>query len=312
MQTLEFRAMNTSVLLAAEGDEGVDAALQTARTFIEECEKRFSRFLPDSELSRLNRSAGEWFPVSGDLMELLRLSLAYYDETGGLYDPAVLPDLKRAGYDRSMDVIRAEGAANASAYPRVERPAFRAIEIESAEERVRLPDGMQVDLGGIAKGWIVERAAILLSVEAAVCAVSAGGDIFFIGEPADGSKWRVALENPRDPNQVAAKLRVGAGVVATSSIAKRVWSQDGQMRHHIIDPRTGEPAETEWLSATVIAPQMAEAEVYAKVLLIGGEAEASRLASRRPDVAFITVNTEGWLSASRNGLEFLHGNYVHI
>ena len=102
MQSLEFRAMNTSVLLAAEGEELAGAGLQAARAFIEISEKRFSRFLPDSELSELNRAAGQWHFVSEDLLDILSLSIKYFDETRGLFDPSILPDLKRAGYDKSM------------------------------------------------------------------------------------------------------------------------------------------------------------------------------------------------------------------
>ena len=97
MQTLEFRAMNTSVLLAAEGDDYAFSGLLAARAFIEVCERRFSRFLPDSELSLLNKSAGEWQHISKDLMDLLTLSVKYFNETQGLFNPAILPDLKLAG-----------------------------------------------------------------------------------------------------------------------------------------------------------------------------------------------------------------------
>jgi FAD:protein FMN transferase len=102
IRTIEFRAMNTSVMLAAEG-QGAIAGMYTAKTFIDECEQRFSRFLPASELSALNRSAGNWIQVSDDLLDMLQLSVRYYTETNGIFDPSVLSDLKRIGYDRTMD-----------------------------------------------------------------------------------------------------------------------------------------------------------------------------------------------------------------
>src|ERR1044071_7657539 len=102
IRSIEFRAMNTSVMLAAEGEEAV-AGMYVAKTFIDECEQRFSRFLPASELSDLNRSAGEWVRISDDLMDMLRLSMKYYMETNGIFDPSVLSNLKQIGYDRSMD-----------------------------------------------------------------------------------------------------------------------------------------------------------------------------------------------------------------
>ncbi len=181
MQTLEFRAMNTSVLLAAESQNGSGVPLEDTRAFIQDCERRFSRFLPDSELSRLNAAAGGWVYVSEQMLELLTLSMAYYEETGGLFDPSVLPDLKRAGYDVSMDEVRARGDLHVADEPRAERPAFSAMELDRSSHRVRLPQGMQVDLGGIAKGWIVEQAALRLKAHARAGAVNAGGDLFFAG-----------------------------------------------------------------------------------------------------------------------------------
>ena len=306
MQTLEFKAMNTSVLLASEEDGRASAGLQAARAFVEVSEQRFSRFLTDSELSGLNRSAGEWYSVSVDLMELITLSLHYFDETEGLFDPSILPDLKRVGYDKSMEFVRNETLSGDSVSPRKVRPEFSAIDLDLAGMQVRLPKGMELDLGGIAKGWIVEKTSNLLRSYSPTCAVSAGGDINFVGNPSDGSTWQVELEDPRDPEKTIARLSVSQGAVVTSSISKRTWNQNGKVRHHLIDPRTGEPAVTDWLSVTVIAQEITEAEVYAKALLIGGEFEASRLASLKPSLAYITVDPEGRISGSQIGREYLN------
>jgi FAD:protein FMN transferase len=298
MQTLEFRAMNTDVLLAAEGIYAAELGLQVARRFIEVSELRFSRFLPESELSQLNIAAGSWRMVSTDLLEMLQLSLAYHKETDGLFDPSILPDLKRLGYDRTMDAIRAKRGAVAPGLPRAPRPSFRDIEIDAANRRVRLQPGMEIDLGGFAKGWIVKKAAELLSRDASACAVSAGGDILFIGRPGQDGDWQVNIEDPQNPSAALAGLKVGPGAVATSSIAKRSWHQDGLQRHHLIDPRTGEPAKTSWLSVTVMSPDILTAEVYAKALLIGGAGEADHLASRRSDLNYIAIDTNGALNSS--------------
>lgn len=306
MQTLEFRAMNTSVLLAAEGVDLANAGLQAARALIEVSEKRFSRFLLDSELSRINRSAGQWCSISEDLMEIITLSLKYFDETSGLFDPSILPDLKRLGYDKSMDTLRANGPDHKSAAPRIVRPEFSSIDIDLIGRRVRLPQGIELDFGGIAKGWIVEKATNLLRTYSTACAVSAGGDINFAGRPTDGSKWQVELEDPRDPGRTLTAFSVDASAVVTSSITKRTWNQNGQVRHHLIDPRTGEPAVTNWLSVTVIAPRITSAEAYAKALLIGGELEARRLLKKDPELAYITVNVDGRISGSEIGKEYLN------
>lgn len=306
MQSLEFRAMNTSVLVAAEVRNGEEASLREAKAFIDDSERRFSRFLPDSELSRLNRTAGAWSDVSDDLLDLLTLSKAYYQETGGLFDPSILPDLKRAGYDASLEEVRARGNTPTPISTRPAKQPFSEIQIDAAAGRVRVPPGVEIDLGGIAKGWIVQKAAQLLSKQAPAAAVNAGGDMFFAGRPSDGARWRVEIEDPRDPDKTSAVLHVNEGAVVTSSISKRTWSQDGKNRHHLIDPRTGEPAETDWLSVTVIAPQADLAEAYAKALLVGGQRTARRLLLQRPCLAALCIDREGQISASQNSKDFLN------
>jgi FAD:protein FMN transferase len=313
MQTLEFRAMNTAVLLAAEdaGQPGADLGpdLQAARLLIEQSEARFSRFLPANELTRLNASAGDWHAVSRDLLDLLQQSRDFMEETGGLFDPSILGDLRRAGYDRSMDEIRERGVAEAAGPPPRRRPDLRQVEIDADRGRVRLPSGMAIDLGGIAKGWIVEKAAQLLSSQATACAASAGGDIVCVGYPVEDGSWRVSIEDPRDSARSVAEVRMGPGAIVTSSVAKRSWKQAGVLRHHLIDPRTGEPATTDWLSVTVVAPRIATAEVYAKALLIGGEARAAQLAAQRPEITYYTVAHDGAVAEKPHRVEYM--NAVH-
>jgi thiamine biosynthesis lipoprotein len=152
---------------------------------------------------------------------------------------------------------------------------------------------MEIDLGGIAKGWIVERAAQLLSSQSTACAVSAGGDIVCVGYPTDGASWRVSIEDPLDSARSVAEVRMGPGAIVTSSVAKRSWKQAGVLRHHLIDPRTGEPAATDWLSVTVVAPRITTAEVYAKALLIAGQPRAPQLAAQRPEITYYTVARDG-------------------
>ncbi len=305
IRSIEFRAMNTTVLMAAEGADVIDG-LQVAKQFLEDCEQRFSRFLPESEISMLNRSAGHWQVVSPDLMEMLLLSQAYSIQTHGIFDPSILTDLKRIGYDQSMDVLRVSGpAAQASASSRTRRASFLDVELDPANQKIFLPPSLEIDLGGIAKAWIVDKTARLLAGYAEACAVSAGGDMLFIGHPADGLDWDVLLEDPRDPAQVLTQLHVSCGAVATSSITRRAWQQAGKARHHLIDPRTGEPAVTDWLSVTVVAPGILDAEIYAKTLLIGGTAEVNMVPA---SITYLAVDHSGALLGSPHFKDYLYEN----
>jgi thiamine biosynthesis lipoprotein len=302
----EFRAMNSQILLAAEGEaQQVTRGFQAARDYIAACERRFTRFSEESELAQLNRTAGGWFIASDELFEVLQLARTYVEQTCGLFDPSILPALRQAGYDRSMDELRTQGAAPTRAVLPWAAGGFQGLQLSPMIHGIHLPEGVQIDLGGIAKGWIAERAAHLLAAYASACTVSAGGDMFLFNAPADETAWPVSLEDPRDPANVLAILRVRHGALATSAITRRRWVQGERMQHHIIDPRTGEPAVTDWLSVTAIAPHAAQAEVFAKALLIAGAEQSPALAERAPGIAFIGVKQDGSLWGSANSEEYL-------
>jgi FAD:protein FMN transferase len=279
METQSFRAMNTNILLAAEGSlPRIEKGFGKAQDFIRASEKRFTRFSESSELSELNRSAGTPFQASMDLFTVVSLAQRFFHMTRGLFDPSILPDLERLGYNRSMDLIRQQDAAPMFEFLRAaEHPSFSEVEFDERRTMIFLPAGLSLDLGGIAKGWIAEQAALVLSDYASTCAINAGGDMFLVGLPEGEETWSVALEDPLNPENTLTTLKVNPGAVATSSITKRTWKQGGENRHHIIDPRTGEPVITDWLSMTVIAAHAWEAEVFAKALIIGGPNECEAI-----------------------------------
>ena len=299
--------MNTDIVLAAEGlSEKVSAGFKQTDQFIQASEKRFTRFFEQSELAELNRSAGRWIDVSQDLFEILQLCSVYQEMTGGLFDPSILPDLEAAGYDRSMDEIRAQGPGQSQNNP-MPRPSttFRDIRLDAEQQRVRLPVGMKIDLGGIAKGWIAQQAAHILADFTRTCGVNAGGDMFLIGLPAGEKYWRITLEDPSNSGHALNVLKVRPGAVATSTTTHRRWVQNGRTQHHIIDPRTGQPAQTDFISVTVVTPQLAQAEVFAKALLICGSSQATNLIADRPEITFIAVDTQGKLWGSPNSKEII-------
>ena len=257
---IDVRAMGTTLSIygpAASFAPGADAVIETFR----DEEQRFSRFRSDSELSRLNARAGGWVTVSEGFGSLLDFSLAQAHATHGAFDPTVLAAVEAAGYDRDFDeVIR---SARGALRPPV--PCGRWREIEVRGRSVRLPSGVGLDLGGVAKGWSAD-----LAVERALAAgmpwvlVSAGGDLRIGG---DAPALSIDVEDPEEPTTPVMTLRLDRGALATSSIAKRTW---GPGLHHVIDPRTGAPARTDAVQATVWAPTCAGAEVAATTALLAG------------------------------------------
>jgi len=296
MEYDEFHAMNTTVLVAAEGHrKALKPGFDCVRHLVAASEQRFSRFRATSELAFLNRAAGKPFEVSEEMFSLLEAAVDLHHRTEGLFDPAVLGALEAAGYDRSMDEIRRAGCSPVAPGGPAPSPGFDRVELDLERRQVWMPPGMQIDLGGIAKGWIAGRAAYQMAEYTSAVAVSVGGDMVLFGLPQGEMSWQISLEDPRDANQVLAVLSAGPGSVATSSVTRRRWQQGGRINHHIIDPRLGLPARSPWLSVTVLTQQATDAEAYAKALLIGGPDRAWDLARRAGSLHFIAVQPDGSL-----------------
>jgi thiamine biosynthesis lipoprotein len=260
----EFRAMGTAVVLI--GPDRVDprtarTAVQAVRATFEREEQRFSRFRDDSELSLVNGTAGGSVEISPEFAALLRRALEAAARTDGLFDPTVLPAVVAAGYDRNFDEVLA--GARGALHPPDPCGRWGAVQLDGL--RLRMPEGVGLDFGGIAKGWTVDLAA-----QAAVrsglpwALVNAGGDLRIAGRAPD---LAVAVEDPGHTQSECARLHLSSGALATSSIMARAW---GDGLHHLIDPRTGRPADGDVVQATVWAPSCAEAEVLAKAAVVGG------------------------------------------
>jgi len=260
-----FRAMGTDVELFLAGEPSATAAalLDSAEREFERLEALFSRFRPNSELSELNRSGR--IAASEDLLEVVELALGARERTGGRFDPTVHDALVAAGYDRTFDELVRDGASDETA-------ARCGGAVTVTGRTIELEPGFRLDLGGIGKGYAVDRAAALLAV-AGPALVNAGGDIAALGRP-DELGWRVGIETGGDPITVALE----DAAIATTGRDRRRWRRNGRERHHLIDPATGRPAETDLLRVTVVAPTAVEAEVLAKSLFLGGERDAAATA----------------------------------
>ena len=268
---LHFRAMGTDVHLVVL-DGGPDS-LERARARIEDLELRWSRFLPDTELDRLNRAARTGSPtaLSAVTFDLVVSAIDAWRDTDGLFDPTILPALVAAGYDRSFD----QGPGPTSEKPVTPDIRCDNIVIDHDALTVTLPEECALDLGGIGKGRAADLVADELMDSGSVAGgcVNLGGDLRVFGEAPDGaSGWAVGLEEPQDKEDVMLVIGLADGALATSSTTRRRWrTEAGEERHHLIDPRTREPAVTSLHSVSVIAGSAMTAEVHAKASLIAGK-----------------------------------------
>ena len=279
MERHEFRAMGTEIELMLDLPRGPAAshAFAQAERGFGRIEAALSRFLPDSELSTLNRSGT--VKAGPDLLAATELALAARERTGGRFDPTVHDALVAAGYDRSFELVPAEGRkANGNGGHFCGGP----VEIDRFTRTIRLAAGVHLDLGGIGKGYAVDRAAERLS-RLGPCLVNAGGDV-----AVRGRRWPVGVETANG----FVTLELISGALATSGRDRRRWRRDGQEQHHLIDPATGRPSGSDLLRVTVVGTSAAEAEVLAKSLFLAGE-ENAVLEAERDGIAAVLITADG-------------------
>ena len=252
-----FEAMGTACSLFAVGVP--ESRLVDGERWVHDLASRLTRFSADSELSRLNSRAGEWVEISAELEAVLRAAGRAYEMSSGLVNAAVLPSLLAAGYTRTLSAgataVMLERARPAPALPEV---------LHVRAGRARIEPGACLDLGGIAKGWMADR---LCEVMGPNVVVNLGGDLRAVGSgPRDG--WPVSVAG------VTLLLRDQGA--ATSSVRRRRWFG----AHHLIDPRSGLPAESGLEEVSVVAASGFEAEVVAKTALLLGPEFATAFCSR--------------------------------
>ncbi len=251
-----------------------------------EWDARFSRFVWDSELMRLNRSAGTAGHVSPPMLDAVRVALAAASATDGLYDPLLGRRMVALGYD--VTFARLPEQRDADPLPPWRQGQWREVALDAEAMTVRLPAGTGLDLGGLAKGMAVDAALDLLVTEGLpYAAVNAGGDLAVHGLPPETNSWSVEIDG-----RAGRPVSVDSGALATSSIMRRRWRVDDLELHHLIDPRTGFPANTGLRQVSVAAATCREAEVAAKaVLLLGATAGADFVDCH--NLAGLAVTDEG-------------------
>ena len=298
-----FTVMSSAgeITLVGGTPDALDAAVERLR----DLEHRWSRFRTDSEISALNDHAGRPLRVSADTRVLIDLAVQGWRRTGGRFDPTLLAAVRRAGYDDDLarlPAVRQSLPATVGHHPMT----CGWIVVDHHAGTVRLPAGAGFDAGGIGKGLAADLvSADLVSAGVTGGCVNVGGDLRVWGPgPVDLRVGEAGRDDPPAPDdrrwRVAAADRTialtNAGV-ATSGIQRRAWTIAGRRMHHLIDPATLDPADTDVIAATVIAPTAWQAEVYSLAVIMGGVARA-RASLRRWDVDGLVVDRRGQVHAS--------------
>jgi thiamine biosynthesis lipoprotein len=301
MPAERFRAMGTDVHLLVHGPPTL---LHVGRRRIDGLERRWSRFIESSEISRLNAAGGAPCLVSRDTVTLISRAIDGWRMTDGRFDPTVLGDVIRNGYDRSFDDLALIGDDATRPSSDLHRGCDR-IEVDAVTSIVRLPNGVGFDPGGIGKGLAADLVADeLMAAGAHGVLVNIGGDLRVVGDPPDDDAWVVAIEHP-DTGLPVAVLAIGEGAVATSSPVKRQWTVAGSPHHHLVVPATGRPASSDVASASTVASLGWQAEVLAKAAYLGG-VTAGLAMLERSGVEGLLIDVDGGRHTTPGLVRFEH------
>lgn len=269
----EIFAMNTYVTITAyaDGANGASDALDAAVSRIREFDSLWSVTDEKSEIYRLNHSGGKPFTVSEPTLELIQTALFTAKKTGGALNPAIYPVLKAWGFTTDSHRIPEKEKLNQL----LQLTDYTKIQVKDND--IIMPDGMQLDMGAIAKGYAGDEAAEILKagdIDSAI--ISLGGNIQTVGKKPDGSPWKIGIQSPVGDDYFAV-LETGECAVVTSGGYQNYFKgEDGKVYHHIIDPKTGRPAESGLLSVTVVGKEGKMCDALSTAFYVMGEKEAIR------------------------------------
>ena len=292
-------AMDTVMSLTVYGSQG-EEAVSEASELIYHLQDALSATVESSPIYALNHAAGAWTPVDGEVLDLLEESKELCALTGGALDITAYPAVQAWGFISKNYRVPGE-AELADLAARID---YTALELNPEKGEARLPEGMEAELGAVAKGYTGDRLSQLmdeLGVESAI--FSLGGNVQAVGSKPDGSPWRVAIQDPDGQGNLAI-VEVADKAVVTSGGYQRYFEQDGVTYWHILDPDTAAPARTGLKSVTVIGPEGLVCDGLSTALFVLGEEQGMAFWRDHPElgVELVFVREDGSVAITA-GLE---------
>jgi thiamine biosynthesis lipoprotein len=301
--SLFAKSMGGRLVVHLQADGRVSDAQRSSRRVVARIDRwaaRLTRYADESDLSMLNADPRPEVPIRPTLAAALRAGQSANEVSEGLADITLLDArLAAEGEFSARTIASRDGEWLLSSGRRGAAVVGR-------------PPGLRFDLGGVGKGWIADRALEMLN-DWPSAVIDADGDLAIRCAP--GRYWEVAVEDPRTPDANLAVLRLGTPAggfperwgVATSGVSIHRWEVDGKARHHLIDPRTGLPAETDVVQATVVAGSSLRAEALAKAAVIAGTVEGFALLERARVRGAILLSDRGEVLALPSTLQLMAG-----
>lgn len=284
--------MGTSVQVEIfiEDDSRADALIGSVMAEMRRIDRAFSPYKEDSELSRLNRDAGQdWVDASDEMIDLLTKSRRISDLSGGAFD------ITYASVGRYYNYREGKVPDSETVQAAVQAIDYRYVIVDATNRRVRFDHPqVYIDLGGIAKGHAVDRGiAILEAAGLTQASVAAGGDSRIIGDRG-GQPWNVGIQHPRKDGEMSAVLPLIDTAVSTSGDYERYFERDGVRFHHILDPTTGRSATGAW-SVTILGPEATFTDGLSTSVFVLGPEKGLELVNRLPGIDAIIIDPNGEL-----------------
>jgi len=290
-ETRTLLALDTVVEMHAYGRNAAEA-LQICEAELRYLESLFSVTDASSDVDRLNEANGEPLPVSDETAALLAEAIAYSEQTGGTFDPTIYPLMRLWGFS-DTPAVPDESEIDAL----LGRVGVKSIRLDGTT--VMLENGVGIDLGGIAKGYISDRLTALLracGIEHAF--LTLGGNVHVIGTKRDGNDWQIGLQDPNEPNGVLGVIAAKDTAIITSGSYQRYFEENGVRYHHILDPKTGHPADSDLLSVTIICENGTKADALSTALFVMGSADAIAFWREYGGFEWVMVKTDGTILCS--------------
>ena len=284
------QVMGTTARITTVG--GPDHLPHELMAYLAYLDSRWSRFIPESDISRLNNEPGRPVLVAAETLILLSHMNRGFRDTRGDFDPTTLPAVMSEGYVESLVTPGKTTSIPSSAQKRGDL-AMVAVD----GNLVTLPVGTTIDSGGVGKGLAADLAASrALELGALGALVEVGGDVRVSGVSPRGDSWRLAIEHPTLPKTRLSVVELTDHGLATSTVTKRRFTVDGRSTHHLINPKTLQSADSDTIQASVIAPTAALAEMWTKVAFVRGSATLLAEASARGFEAACWLTNEQWVT----------------
>lgn len=287
-ETRDIFAMDTYMNLKAYG-ENTSSALSEAENEIMNLEKTLSVTAENSDIWNINHSAGNYTAVSSDTIEIIEKAVEIGNETDGALDITVYPVVKEWGFTTGEYKIPDEKIIEKL----LENVDFQ--QIETSDDSVKIPTDFQIDTGSLTKGYTGDKVMEILrknGIESAV--INLGGNVQTLGTKPDGSLWNIAVKNPFQPDTEMCILSVEDKAVITSGNYERFFTgEDGVNYWHIIDTKTGRPADNGLVSVTIIGGNGLECDALSTALFVAGTEKAIEYWQKNDNFDMILVTNDG-------------------